>query len=400
MAITIISSPEKFTPAFNPVVFSLTSTNYMQPDFKFVADVYDGVGNLMASLKYQPQVVGTDPVVIDLSRILTELVSSDYLRLNSTVGSSIVTTSGAAISDYSVQFGEQYSNTVYANLSSYSGYAFNASMDYRRFAFYDDTAYVNKAFLTRFNRQVARKRDSVMISMLQSDTTAISGWGIFVSNTTGDVTYSGTINNPFTSLLVDNNRLLHLHVGFDHLYAQLGFSSTVYNQAAYYIITPPSGTPFRVDLYSQCERFPGIRLHFMNQLGGFDSFNFMLDTKVSQAVERKSFLRQATNKRTGYDSTTKRFEVLNRNYHTTSREKVKCISDWLTDVEAELLAELLSSPLVYMETDAAPYGGAGIVLMPMNIDTTNYDIKKARVDKLFNFELDLEYSLESTRQAI
>lgn len=398
--ITIQSTPDKFTPAFNPVVFSITSDNYAQPDFKFVADVYNGAGILLASLKYQPRVVGTDPVSIDVSRILHELVSSDYLKLNSVVSPSIVTTSGAAISDYSVQFGEQYSDTVYANLSSYSGYVFNAAVNNLRFAFYDDAVYLNKQFLTRFNRQVARKRDSVMISMLQSDTSAITGFGLAVFDMTGSSLYTTTISNPFTSLSNTNARLLHLHIGFDYLYNLLAFSSTVYNNAAYYTITTTGGTSFRVDLYSQCERFPGMRLHFLNELGGFDSFNFMLDTKGSQTAERKQYLRQAVNRRTGYDATNRRFEVLNRNYYSTYKEKVKAISDYLTDTESQLLGELLTSPLVYIEADASQYGGTGTVLIPVNITTMDYEVKKSRVDKLFNLELDMEYSTENLRQVI
>jgi len=398
--ITIQSTPDKFTPAFNPVVFSITSDNYAQPDFKFVADVYSGSGTLLASLKYQPQVVGTDPVTIDVSRILHELVASDYLKLNSVVNPSIVTTSGAAISDYSVQFGEQYNDTVYANLASYSGYVFNGGVNNLRFAFYDDATYLNKQFLTRFSRQVARKRDSIMVSMLQSDTTAITGFGLAIFDVTGSSLYTTTISNTFTSLSSTSSRLLHLHIGFDYLYDVLAFSSTVYNNAAYYTITTTGGTSFRIDLYSQCERFPGIRLHFLNELGGFDSFNFMLDTKGSQTAERKQYLRQAANRRTGYDATNRRFEVLNRNYYSTYKEKVKAISDYLTDTESQLLGELLTSPLVYMEVDASQYGGTGTVLIPMNITTMDYEVKKSRVDKLFNLELDMEYSTENIRQVV
>jgi hypothetical protein len=400
MAITIHTTPDKFSPAFNPVVFSITSDNYAQPDFKFVADVYNGSGSLLASLKYQPQVVGTDPVIIDVSRILYELVNSDYLNLNSVVNPSIVTTAGAAVSDYSVQFGEQYSNTVYANLASYSGYVFNAGINNLRFAFYNDVTIVNKQFLTRFNRQVARKRDSVMISMLQSDVTAISAFNLAIFDATGSSIYTNTINNPFTSLSSTSARLLHLHVGFDYLYNLLAFTGTIYNNSAYYTITTTGGTSFRIDLYSRCERFPGVRLHFLNEMGGFDSFNFMLDSKPSQTAERKQFLRQTSNRRTGYNSSARKFEALNRNYHSTYKEKVNATSDYLTDAEARLLGELLSSPLVYIEADAIQYGGTGMILIPVNITTMDYEIKKSQVDKLFNLEIDMEYTAENLRQVV
>lgn len=400
MAITIASSPNKFTPAFNPVVFSLTSTNYAQPEFRFVADVYSGSGTLLASLKYQPQVVGTDPIFIDVSRILHELVSTDYLLLNNVVSPDIVTTSDGAIGDYSVQFGEQYSGVVYANLASFSGYVFNAGLNNLRFAFYQDSAYLNKLFLTHFPRQVARKRDSVMLSILQSDALAVTGYNVAIFNSTGSSIYTNTVDNPYTSLSAENNRALHLHVGFDYLYARLAFNSTIYNTASYYTITPAGGSAMRIDLFSQCERFPGIRLHFLNELGGFDSFNFMLDTKHSQTTERKSYQRQPVNKATAYNADSKRFEAVNRNYLTKYTEKMKVISDYLTDTESKLLGELLSSPLVYMETDATQYGGTGMVLIPVSITTLEYEQKKTRVDKLFNLELDIELSTDNYRQVI
>src|SRR3954464_6622214 len=207
MAITIVSTPDKFTPAFNPVVFSLTSTNYAQPNFKYVADVYSGTGSLLASLKYQPQVIGTDPVVIDVSRVLYELVSSEYLQLNSTQSPNIIIPSGPAISDYSVQFGEQYDNVIYANLSSYSGYIYNAGINNLRFAFYNSALFLNKKFLTQFTRQTVRKRDSAMISMLQSDTTAITGFVLTIYNGAGANIFNTTISNPYTSLSDRTNRL-------------------------------------------------------------------------------------------------------------------------------------------------------------------------------------------------
>jgi len=254
--------------------------------------------------------------------------------------------------------------------------------------------------LTRFARQVARKRDSVVMSVLQSDTAAITGFDLKIYSLSGSVLFSTTISNPYTSLSAANNRLLHLHIGFDYLYSRLAFNSTIYNNAAYYTIQPTGGSICQIDLYSLCERFPGTRLHFLNELGGFDSFNFMLDTKLTQTTERKTYLRQAANKATGYDSVNKRFEVLTRNYYSTYTEKKKLISDYLSDTEAQLLADLLRSPLVYMETDAGQLGGAGNILIPITLTTLEYEIKKARTDKVFNLELDVEIGFENVVQVI
>ena len=402
MAITIIETPDKFTPAFNPVVFRISSDNYAQPDFKFVADVYSGTGQLLVTLKYQPQVAGNEPIDFDISRNLHELVASNYCKLNEVVGSDIILTGAGAISGYSVQFGEQYNNIVYANLASYSGYIFNGALNNKRFAFYSQANYLNKQFLTRFPRQVVRKRDSALLSILQSDTAAMANFALNIFNTTGTSIYATNIANPFTSLANTSNRLLHLHCGFDHLYSILAFSSTIYNTAAYYTITPGAGTAMRLDLFSKCERFPGIRLYFLNELGGFDSFNFMLASRPQQLNEKKAYQRQPDNRRTAYDSVNRRFEATMRNYSTSYTEKLKVTSDYLTDTEAELLEGLMYSPLVYQEAEASEYGGpeGQNVLIPVDIKMQDYTRKKTRLDKMFNVELDIEMTYDNYMQSV
>lgn len=398
MAITIVTTPDKYAPIFNPVVFQLTTTNYAQPNFKFVADVYSGSGVLIASLKYQPQVIGTNPIFIDISKVLLELVSSDYLNLNYTQAS--IVTSGGAISGYSVQFGEQYGGVVYANLISYTGYAFNASINNLRFAYYASPTYLNSKFLTQFNRQTVRKRDSLMISIMQSDLTPINNFTYTFYDINGSVLTTQILTNPYQSLVTVSNRVLHLAVGFNYLAGILSLSAGVQANSAYYIITTGSTASFRVDLFSKCERFPGLRLHFLNELGGFDAFNFMLDTKRKQTTERKSYQAQPANIQTGFNVTTKKFEAITRNFDTKYTEKATGISDYLYDSESKLLAELLSSSLVYEEVDSAKYGGTGTVLIPINVTTLDYEIKKAQTDKLFNLELEIEYTTPNYRQVI
>lgn len=400
--ITIQQTPAKFTPAFNPVVFRISSDNYAQPNFKFVADVYDGSGNLLASFKYQPQVLGSAPIDIDVSKVLRELVSANYCRLNDTVGANVVLTGEGLISGYSVQFGEQYGGVVYSNLTNYGGYIFNGALNNKWFAFYSQAAYLNTKFLTSYTRQVARKRDSLMLSVLQSDGAAIPSFTFQIFNTAGASIYTNVLDNPFDSLVLTNNRALHIHCGFDHLFDQLGFDQATYDAAAYYTVTPTGGQPVRVDLYSKCERFPGIRLYFLNMFGGFDAFNFMLVSRQTVAAEKKNYLRQAANKRTGYDATSRRFEALSRNYHTKYTEKIKATSDYLTDVEAQALIELYRSPLIYMEADAGEYGGTAgqKILMPVDLRVNEYQVKSTRLDKMFNVEVDLDLTTENYLQSI
>lgn len=400
MAITILESPDKFTPAFNPVRFSISSDNYSQPDFKFVLDIYNGSGTLLATLKPQPNIQGSTPVEVDISRVLQELVAADYCKFNDVVSPAIVVTSGAGISGYSVQFGEQYGGVVHANLNSSSGFVFNGAINFYRWAFYSDAKYVNKKFLTGTHRQINRKRDSAMLSILQSDTAAITNFQINIFDAQDDPIYSTTVANPYTSLSTVNNRMLHLHVGFDYLYARLAFGTSVYNDAQYYTITPNGGEPYTFQLHSRCERFPGTRVYFLNELGGFDAFNFLLPDRFTQVADRKTYDRRPLDLKAAYDPVMRRFEATNRTYTGSYHERIRLASDYLTDSESIHLTGLIPSPLVYLEKPAIELGGAlnENVMIPVKIQMNEWGLKKEELDKLFTLELDVDLVHPTYRQ--
>jgi hypothetical protein len=51
---------------------------------------------------------------------------------------------------------------------------------------------------------------------------------------------------------------------------------------------------------------------------------------------------------------------------------------------------LIDSPIVYMYD--------GTTLVAVNIETSNYEVKKHVQDKVFNLEIDVVFSLENKRQ--
>jgi hypothetical protein len=69
--------------------------------------------------------------------------------------------------------------------------------------------------------------------------------------------------------------------------------------------------------------------------------------------------------------------------------KVKLFSNWITEAQSQWLLDLISSPVVYA------YDGT---LVAVNIDTTNYEVKKHIQDNAFLLELDITYSFDTKRQ--
>jgi hypothetical protein len=135
-----------------------------------------------------------------------------------------------------------------------------------------------------------------------------------------------------------------------------------------------------------CQKYNPIRLHYLNNLGGFDAFTF---TKVSRNftdIERKMF---------------KKFQPLNypktfrakTNYYTKFTDTIQVNSDGLTDAEWIGLKELVLSPIVMME-----YGATYI---PVNIIETNYEEKQYVNDRqISSLSLTLEYTFDNYRQSL
>lgn len=130
MAITVNVQPDGtagITPAHNDIIFIVTSSNYAQTNFKFIAVVKDGSGNQIAKLKAPIQYGSTDKAVFNLRRILQSYVSQN-------IGLSVDTTARCTDSyaDYSVEFGEEYRSTPteYLALTTVTGQTvWNAAFD-------------------------------------------------------------------------------------------------------------------------------------------------------------------------------------------------------------------------------------------------------------------------------
>jgi hypothetical protein len=125
----------------------------------------------------------------------------------------------------------------------------------------------------------------------------------------------------------------------------------------------------------------------LNNLGGFDSFNFTKVSKESVEIERKQFKKfQQLN----YAKT----DRLKTNYFTKFSENIELNSDLLTDAEWEGLRELMLSPIVILEVDKDTY-------YPVNILETNYPINKVvNETRPTSLVINIQYTFDNYRQSL
>lgn len=143
-------------------------------------------------------------------------------------------------------------------------------------------------------------------------------------------------------------------------------------------------------LNDACSKYKSFRLHWLNRLGGMDSFTFDLASQEDINIQREFYNRlmsrdydYSSNKSYGY---TTREET---QYHTQYKTAYSVASNWITEEESNMLAELMTSPNVYWEKDAD-----NNKFIPINIKQNTYrkQSKTANNTKVFNLEFQFEVS--------
>lgn len=142
-------------------------------------------------------------------------------------------------------------------------------------------------------------------------------------------------------------------------------------------------------LDQKCGKYTPIRLHWLNRLGGFDSFNFNMKSVKETDVKRSDFEKQHHS----FSGTSWSYSSDARgttDYDVQLTDNIEINTDYLTDEEAVWMEDLITSPVVYQELDNE--------LIAVNIKNKKYTEQTSLNDKLKQYNIELEYSLKSMRQ--
>jgi len=400
----INSQPNNWQNVYNELVFGLESTNASAAGFQFLVDInVSGQTNPVARLTY-PKQPGINTVDVDVSEVLRNYVTYDFQSYNSS-GIKHCTSSKV---DYWIEFGEVRNNasgipTIYPNLNNYYSSGSNAHstnaifdfLDWSKTAFTDLNIGPPESSLKTLNQTTYQEK---LRYGEERFLTVFDREGLFVNINVQ------VLDKNFTTLIQSNASFTSfgsiVSINVANSGNSTGYYKTVYDaafdysDAVYYRVngqnTSGSGAityfsrTFVID--KSCQKYSPIRLHWLNNLGGFDAFTF---TKVSRNftdIERKMF---------------KKFQPLNypktfrakTDYYTKFTDTIQINSDGLTDAEWVGLKELVLSPVVMME-----YGATYI---PVNIKETNYEEKQYVNDRqLSSLSLTLEYTFDNYRQSL
>ena len=406
--ITIEQQVSTIKPVYNDDFFVVTSTNYTQPNFQYVCDIYVN-GAYVTRTKTFPHPTNYSGL-FSPKRIVESYLSKDFdLATNNWEKNT------SSYCYYQLKFGEEFGadssgTTIYPDQAvSNTNYVWNGIMDYEDYIAYTTNTYIlrdsNRKFLTN-------KPATVNIQSSERD------YLYSINTTSGDVYYLDVNTYNSSDVLIDNYKLYNQYqdVGVDSEYftrvgtgtynIEASSGSVISTNAvfpifdtnvSYYTVktvkfdgTVTSETK-RYNITDICTKTEAVRLFFLNKLGGYDGFTFKHKSKINADIKRSNFKKPQG---TWSSSTAFGYGLSDRadtQYDTNIKDTIALVSDYITEDESVWLEELFTSPDVYLRTGTSTY-------VPINITATSYETKQTAVAKLINYTIEYTYSYNRYRQ--
>ena len=220
-------------------------------------------------------------------------------------------------------------------------------------------------------------------------------------NGTGTLLSSGFVTSPYPTSNNYDSQYWRIAIGPQDI-ANIDASlmtgstpSTVLNGAKSYTIMLLNSTNVQeseavtFNLDQQCSKYEPVRLHWLNRLGGVDSFNFNLKSIDKTDVKRESY-HQQHHTFTGFTYDYTKASRGQTDYDIQMTEKLTVNTDYVTEDESIWMEDLFTSPVLYREVNNE--------LIAMNITGKSIQKKTSLNDKLMQYKFELNYSLTNRRQ--
>ena len=404
MAITVYNTPASYAPAYNQMIFTLSSTNSGQSNFRYIADIY-----VNGSSDYTRLEVGKNPAnsygTFDVSGII-----QNFLSRKAYDNTAKFKQFQNSIASYQVKFGEQYGPssgiTNYTNLVTQTGYAYNGVFDSLSFLGYSVNTYVltnsSTQFLTDRPTFETRTGEKLILGLMTNADGVAYDLEIISYYDDGTIFNTVRTTNPYATLSTRGDRSINVRVDHDWLSglvnADLSFGTTPIFSANYEYYTVKikslTGTVVSetITIYPGediCSKYDPIRFKFMNNYGKYDYYTFTGAKTKNTNITRNTYKSNPNS----WSSTNYNYNRMSRGlnqYETILDDTITINSDWITEAESEWLEQLVTSPDVYI------YDGSNLVAV--NITNANYETKYVASQQLFNLVISFTYSQNRKRQ--
>ena len=421
MAITINDNPQQFSPSGNPLVYVVTSDKVGQDNFRFVLDIYiEGVSS-PAYIRLKADADPSNYGTFDLSAILRSYTQAEMFDLQgSPFYRSSASTNGWYVS-YTAKFGEEFGSsttgtTVYEDLTvDTKRYAFNGALSFLDFVDYDEDVYkptisTDKYLTNSPSSQKTRASTNRWLYMLSADIKTVGVDHAAVAVTTSSSSNIYKINNTFSFSVspgAERDQFLAFPAGvnnlknIDNAFFTQGTAAnlaTDLDDAVSYTIKMERGIGTAVTeiktfvIDKRCAKDTVYTIHWLNRLGGIDTFDFIRASRNYLDVERTQHKKNVGEISGGAWSYTKNDKQLS-DHSVRYNERLKLNTDWISNDDAVWLEELITSPFIVWESDVA-----NNIRIPLKILTKTYETKKIENDTIFNVEIEFALSHDNYSQ--
>jgi hypothetical protein len=412
MAITINVQPTGTITAYNDMIYVVSSDNTSQPNFSYIADIYIGTSVTPVHRMKVPPHPSFGSGVFNPSRIAESYVSKNFdLDLTG------VTQCADSINILQLKFGEEYGvsssgTTVYTDLAASELRVFyNGVLDWEEFVDYNSAGFrsgdSSKRFLTNCpnNKKVLTNNNEYLYAINRT-----SGDIYFFEVITMDSSLNPLgiyrINNSYQSVANVEDRMVRCPAGWNlndidaanitivgGTYGALPIMiSSVYSYTIKCIKYSGSATMETRTYYtdSNCDRFTHYKIHFLNKLGGYDSYTFTKKNSNISGINRSEYKKNLGELTSGSTYLNSKSQRAITQFNTVIEDTVTVKSDYLSSGDIAWLEELVTSPDVYLEKDGSA--------IPINLTNASFERHNGEDKKLFNLSIDFKYSYKRNRQ--
>ncbi len=392
MSFSIKSQPADYYSAHGDAVYVVYddarpgATGYT--NYKYVCDVFiNGGSTPVASVRAVPQ-PGSNFGIFNIGDIIRNYVASVF---NPAANTLVCQQTGSGEFFTSVVCGfyaEFYYLNTYTVDPSTAGTYLQSSTATLFFNHYNGRQTGTVTSLAAFENKVASNRPQAnyinsgdAYCFIPYLPTTTSGVAIQVKAYAGS-TLQGTYNGTITPSAANNLQILNVAPNAINA-ADAGLITAV---TTHYTVQVHSGTIYTFNI--TCEAiYNSYAMHFLNQYGGFDSRNFTKLSRKALTITKTDFGKLPytidASGQVNYYNTNNVYNETRSTYASQYKEKMTLNTDIITDEEYTWLADLILSPLVYIEMNG--------YFIPCTITATSYEYKKRINDKLTNLQLDVEF---------
>jgi len=374
MAITILQEPTSYNVTGTPLVYTLSSSNQNEPQFRYITDIYEqGSSTMLTRLVSNKNLSGNTN--INVSSILNDYLDYDYNFKTSLSGF----TNNSK--NFTIEFGEQYGTSLDGPVTNYTASATDTlfyvskgqldySQNYQKDGFNWDPSIGDPTGYIMSNSPATQSfSPDEYLTLSFVDTTATVNY-----YETGSLAYTRTIGSP--------------------VYYTLGISPLNFNtepiiqNADVITVEVNSGSiSKRYELDTDC-RDDSLRIAFINKYATWDYYTIHNPVRRITQIDKQVYEIGST--KLNEEQTT--FNVSNRGitqYFTDYKDEFEITTDSLTATESQWLRELFTSTEVFIQS--------GTDMIPINILNTSETISN-NTARNKNYQYTIRYQYANIRE--